>query len=239
MEQFAILIPAAGRSSRFAVAQNKLHSLINTKSVLARSIEAFLGRSDVAEVVVAVSDDQSVDEARPKLPSDVLRLIEGNERITLCAGGECRAKSVRNALQAIRSNASWVAVHDAARPLVTSQLIDRVFTCAVQRGAAAPAVPVKYTVKLAGTTLPSKIERTIPRENLWLMQTPQAARRSDLLDAYEACPLPLESITDDVQLLELAGRPVWLTEGDEQNVKITTLLDLEFARHVAADRQAL
>ena len=99
-----------------------------------------------------------------------------------------------------------------------------------RRGAAVPALPVSLTIKEATGPLPSRVRRTVPRHELWAMQTPQVMRRADLTDAFARCPVPLEQVTDDVQLLELLGREVWLIPGDERNVKITTPVDLEIAR---------
>ena len=123
----------------------------------------------------------------------------------------------------------WVAVHDAARPLVSQELIDRTLAAAVEHGAAVPALPVHLTIKQATGPLPARVERTIPRQTLWAMQTPQIMRRAALLEAFEKCPLPLDQVTDDVQLIELAGGAVWLVEGEERNLKITTASDLKIA----------
>jgi 2-C-methyl-D-erythritol 4-phosphate cytidylyltransferase len=91
-------------------------------------------------------------------------------------------------------------------------------------------MPVSLTIKRATGPLPARVECTVPRQNLWAMQTPQIARRADLLDAYARCPIPLDQVTDDVQLIELAGGQVWLAPGDERNLKITTQMDLIVAR---------
>jgi 2-C-methyl-D-erythritol 4-phosphate cytidylyltransferase len=123
----------------------------------------------------------------------------------------------------------WVAVHDAARPLVTGELVRRTLAAARQYGAAVPALPITLTVKQAKGPLPAVVERTIPRQALWAMQTPQVMRRADLLAAYAACPVPLGEVTDDAQLLELAGREVWLVDGEERNLKVTTAADLRLA----------
>ena len=103
---------------------------------------------------------------------------------------------------------------------------------AVRHGAAVPATPVSLTIKEAEGPLPAKVVRTLPRARLWAMQTPQVMRRDDLLaafDAYGARGLPWEGVTDDVQLLELAGHDVWLVEGEERNLKVTTAQDLRLA----------
>ena len=111
------------------------------------------------------------------------------------------------------ASVEWVAVHDAARPLVSQELIDRVLAAAVEHGAAAPAVPSVATLKEAVGPLPAPVERTLPRGTVWATQTPQIARRADLLHAYTRCPIGLGQITDDAQLLEAAGLGVWLVEG--------------------------
>ena len=90
-------------------------------------------------------------------------------------------------------------------------------------------MPVALTIKQADGPLPAKVRATVPRHTLWAMQTPQAMRREDILAAFSACSLPLDQVTDDAQLLELASRDVWLVEGEERNLKITTRTDLQIA----------
>ena len=94
-------------------------------------------------------------------------------------------------------------------------------------------------IKQATGPLPAKVERTVPRSELWAMQTPQIMRRTDLLEAFEKCPIPLDQVTDDVQLLELIGKPVMLVPGEERNLKLTTAMDLRIAEMILneANRQ--
>jgi len=217
MSSLAVILPAAGRSTRFG-GSDKLRTLMAGKTVLARTVAAFVDRPDVAAVIL-VSREGGPTYTHPKL-----RVV---------AGGASRAESVRNGLLAVDASVEWVAVHDAARPLASRDLIDRTFAAARQHGAAAPALPVTATVKQATGPLPAVVERTVPRDGLWAMQTPQVMRRAELVEAYERCPVPLETVTDDVQLLELAGRPVWLVPGDEANLKVTTQLDLRVAELIA------
>jgi 2-C-methyl-D-erythritol 4-phosphate cytidylyltransferase len=98
-------------------------------------------------------------------------------------------------------------------------------------------MPVALTVKRAGQ-VPGPIDCTVPREHLWAMQTPQIARRSDLLEAFDRCPIPLEQVTDDLQLLELIGRPAHLVPGEERNLKLTTPIDLRLAELLLAGDDA-
>jgi 2-C-methyl-D-erythritol 4-phosphate cytidylyltransferase len=215
MQRFAVIIPAGGSSSRFGGGRNKLLAPLAGETVLMRAIRAF-GRDDVATTVIAT--------AKGILP-------EGTSYRT-CEGGPSRAHSVLNALRTLEAEIEWVAVHDAARPLVTQALINRTFEAAVKYGAAVPALPVALTVKEADGPLPAKVKRTVPRQTLWAMQTPQVMRRADLLSAFERCPLPLEQITDDAQLLELAGFDVWLVAGEDRNIKITTAQDMLVAETI-------
>ncbi|HTL30578.1 MAG TPA: 2-C-methyl-D-erythritol 4-phosphate cytidylyltransferase [Tepidisphaeraceae bacterium] len=218
--RIAVILPAAGQSTRFG--KDKLQERLGDRTVLSRSIEAFTKRNDVAQIIIATS--KAAQSPGAPGPGGIDR------RIKACAGGSNRAESVLNALRATDPTIEWIAVHDAARPLVSQQLIDRTLAAAIEHGAAVPAMPVHLTIKKARGPLPARVEQTIPRHELWSMQTPQIARRAALLEAFERCPIPLDQITDDMQLLELAGQEVWLIPGEEQNLKITTPVDLELAR---------
>jgi 2-C-methyl-D-erythritol 4-phosphate cytidylyltransferase len=220
MPDFAVILPAAGKAVHFGGHKNKRLYELREQTVLRRSIDAFRQRRDVAQIVLPMSDDAMIEH-----------VMEGHNdpRIRSAQGGASRAQSVWNALNVVRQDVEWVAVHDAARPLVSQGLIDSTLRTASQFGAAVPALAVALTIKEAKGPLPAKVLRTVPRQNLWAMQTPQIARRADLLAAFESCPIPLEDVTDDVQLLELAGKDVCLVPGDERNLKITTQLDLRTA----------
>jgi 2-C-methyl-D-erythritol 4-phosphate cytidylyltransferase len=214
---FAVILPAAGRSLRFGGGgRDKLLEPLGGQPVIARSVQAFLQRADVGLVIIPTNQRERIEPVV-------------DPRVQFCPGGPSRAESVLNALREIPERFEWVAVHDAARPLVSQRLIDRTFAAARQHGAAVPALPIALTVKQAAGPLPARVERTVPRKNLWAMQTPQVMRRDELLAAYAKCPIPLSDVTDDTQLLELAGREVWLVEGEERNLKITTPADLRVA----------
>ncbi|HEY2585699.1 MAG TPA: 2-C-methyl-D-erythritol 4-phosphate cytidylyltransferase [Tepidisphaeraceae bacterium] len=229
MSPFAIILPAAGRSVRFGGTRGKLLEPLAGEPVLRHSVRAFLCRGDVASIVLATSTDDI------SALTDALGSEARDPRLRFCRGGESRAESVRNALEAVPPEIHWVAVHDAARPLVSQEVIDRTFDAAREHGAAVPALPVALTIKRAAGPLPAKVEQTVPRHTLWAMQTPQAMRREELAEAYAACQLPLDQITDDAQLLELICREVWLVRGDEHNLKITTRTDLKVAEMILAD----
>jgi 2-C-methyl-D-erythritol 4-phosphate cytidylyltransferase len=225
---FAVILPAAGLSRRFGA--DKLRASLAGSAVLWRTIDAFARRvgTDVASIVLAVPGGVDVWDGAP---ADIVALRDTGA-LQAVEGGPSRAHSVLNALRGVPDSVEFVAVHDAARPLVSQALIDRAFAHARTHGSAIPALPVKLTIKQATGPLPAAVQRTLPRSTLWEMQTPQVARRRDLLDAFARCPLPLDQVTDDGQLLELAGLTVWLVEGEERNLKLTTPQDLLLAEQL-------
>lgn len=230
MSPVAVLIPAAGLSTRFG--RNKLHEMLLGKSVLLRTVEAFLSHPATASIVIATPQGH---RPRDTLPADLRVLVDQTPRIRLVEGGSSRAHSVQLALNA-SLDLDWVAVHDAARPLVSRELIDRLYAHADAHGSAIPALPVKLTIKQAKGPLPAPVQVTLPRAELWEMQTPQVMRRVNLISAFAKCTQALETITDDAQLLEVAGQQVWLVPGEEQNLKLTTPHDLHVAERLLAER---
>ena len=220
---FAVILVAAGRGTRFG--GDKLAIDVNGRSVFSRSLRPFLDRPDVA-CVVAVTDPAM----REVLTASLAPEDQGSARLRWCDGGACRAQSVHAGLLVLEAEAreaQFVAIHDAARPAVSGELIDRVFAAAVKSGAAIPAVPATETIKRVRNGV---VAETPPRSELVAVQTPQAMRRVWLIAAFARCPIPLEQITDDAQLLELAGYPVRVVDGDRSNLKITTPDDVERVR---------
>lgn len=221
-DSFAVVLPAAGLSTRFG--RNKLAENLRGVPVFVRSVRAFLSfpANEIAAVVIAYP---------PGVEKADLPFVDAfdDPRLQWVPGGATRADSVRLATLAVPASIERIAIHDAARPLVSADLIRRCFAHAIEHGNASPAMPVKLTVKEAAGPLPAVVRRTLVRGDLWEMQTPQVMRRADLLAAYASCPIPLDQITDDAQLLELAGHAVWLISGEERNLKITTPTDMHVA----------
>lgn len=232
--KLAVILPAGGKSVRFGGRQNKLLVELAGIRVLWRTIEAFIGRPEVAQLVLAAGE--SIRQAVETDPAAQTIARRWKTKWKVVDGGTSRAHSVLNGLRAVDESIDWVAVHDAARPLVSSELIGSTFAAAQKHGAAVPALPVMLTIKQAHGPLPAPVRQTIPRSSLWTMQTPQIMRRLDLIDAFARCPLPLEEVTDDAQVLELAGKEVWLVEGEECNLKITTRTDLLLAEQLLNGR---
>ena len=156
--------------------------------------------------------------------------------IDIVLGGAERFDSVANALAKIRDDVELVAIHDAARPAVTSLMIDSVFGAAAKTGAALLAVPVSDTVKRGDDQ--GKVEATVPRKGLWLAQTPQVFRRDWLVQAYASRGKLGAEITDDAQLIEAAGHCVYLVTGSPSNIKITAREDIALAEAILKSRPA-
>jgi 2-C-methyl-D-erythritol 4-phosphate cytidylyltransferase len=222
MGPFAVILPAAGRSTRFGDPKTKkIFADLDGRPVWIRSVEAFAHRDDVAQIVLAISpDDRPIFEERHEAIVSFLQL-------TLVDGGEHRVDSVAAGLAAAKPECRYVAVHDAARPCLEPALIDRVFLAARKDGAAVPGLPVTDTLKRAEAD--GRIVETVPRAGLFGVQTPQAFRRDWMEHAYaERARWP--GVTDDAQLLEAAGYRCRIVEGSVYNLKITRAADLPLAR---------
>lgn len=221
MSKFAVILPAAGKSSRFMQHQSKKKVFVELKGrpVWVRSAEAFCNRDDVVQTLIVVSPEDMEWFKEKFLPNLAFMNIE------IVAGGAERADSVKNALARVQADVDFVAVHDAARPLIVKEWIDRVFRAAEQHGAALLATPVTSTLKRVDAN--SQIEQTVSRANLWAAQTPQVFRRQLLLDAY-ARQGALQP-TDEAQLVEQFGHPVRIVEGSPLNIKITNQEDFRMA----------
>lgn len=220
MAKFAVILPAAGKSSRFHDAHYKKPFVpLENRAVWLHSAERFINRDDVKQVIIVVSPEDR-EEFDFKFGANVAIL-----GIDVVNGGAERSDSVAQALARVKPNIEYVAVHDAARPCLANEWIDKVFAAAEQTGAAILAIPVGGTLKRSrdGKT----ISETVPREKLWEAQTPQVFLRQLLLDAHAKCSGTPS--TDDAQLVERLGHSVTIVPGSPINLKITTKEDLRLA----------
>ena len=223
----AALVAAAGSSNRMGGGDKQLLELDGVP-VLVRTLLALQNARRVDTIVVAAREEHLVE---------ISRLCK-EYGITKCAkvvrGGESRVHSVLlAALEA--GDAELLAVQDGARPLTTPELIDEVIALAERCGAAAPAVAVKDTVKVAGSG--GAVERTLDRSVLRAVQTPQVFQAVLLKAALQAALESGAEITDDCSAVERLGKTVYLTEGDEANLKITTPTDLILAEALLRARE--
>ena len=228
MPEFAVILPAAGRSSRFGdPSTRKVYADLLGKPVWRRAAELFRGRADVVEVVLAISAEDRAMFGREHAS------IAGSLGIEVIDGGEERSETIARALSALTSTAEYVAVHDAARPCAEASLIDAVFAAAVAHGAALPGLAVTDTLKRLDAG--GKVGATVPRGGLIAVQTPQAFRR-DLLERAYARRREVGAVTDDAQLVEAIGVRCQVVEGSWANLKITVGADLARAAAIIRER---
>lgn len=222
MATFAVILPAAGRSSRFHDQYyKKPFAPLENRAVWLHSAERFLNRNDVKQVLLVISaEDQEAFYS--KFGANVAIL-----GVEVVLGGAERSDSVANAIAQVRSEVDFIAIHDAARPCIAEEWIDRVFDAAERTGAAMLGIPLAGTIKRVGAD--HLVKETVSRENLWEAQTPQVFRRQLLIDAYAR--RGREPATDDAQLVERLGQPVTMVQGSPINLKITTKEDLRLAAH--------
>lgn len=220
----AVVIPAAGSGRRMGgVAKPWIE--LDGEPVLLRSLRPFLAHPRVQWVVVALRQE---DVATP--PSWMRQL---DARVRLVAGGEERGSSVMRALEQVPADAAVVLVHDAARPLVTREVIDRTLAAVGENQGAIAALPLADTVK---RVVGGRVVETPERSELYRAQTPQAFPAKLLRDAYHAAALLGRLGTDDASVVERFGGHVVVVEGDPQNFKVTEPGDVAIAETLLARR---
>lgn len=221
----AVILPAAGRSQRFQAAgdQKKIFAPLAGRPVWEYAAERLRSFEAVGPMVVVIAE---MDRCRWETEfAASLRRLE----ITMVTGGSERVESVQAALRVL-PDTEWIAVHDAARPLITRQDITAVLSEANQHGAAILATPVRGTLK---QDVGDRSDcRTLDRSRIWEAQTPQVFRGDWLREAYGRWRGRV--VTDDAQLVELAGHPVRLVQGSDTNLKITRPEDLRIAEALLA-----
>lgn len=220
MPKVAVILAAAGGSSRFKDPHyKKQFAILNGKAVWLHSAEKFLNRDDVKQLIVVVSPEDRPDFVS-KFGANLA--VMG---IDLVSGGKERFESVQNALAKVRDEIDLVCIHDAARPCLADSWLDEVIAVAAKSGAAILATEVTSTVKRSRDG--KVIDETVPRDHLYLAQTPQVFDRSLLVKAFAA--RAATQPTDEAQLVEKLGQKVSLVKGSPLNIKITTKGDLALA----------
>jgi 2-C-methyl-D-erythritol 4-phosphate cytidylyltransferase len=220
------IIVAAGSSRRMGF--NKLFATIARKPVIAHAIQAFERSRSVTEIIIVARKDQH-DEI-----TELARAKSFKKVRSIIAGGEHRQDSVRAGLDRLDDEAKYVAVHDAARPLVTSEQIEDVYAQCRVHGAAALAEPINDTPKRADVDL--MITASVDRHQLYAMQTPQIFERGLIEEAYRAVYAGNVSVTDEVSAVERLGSKVVLVLNEDFNFKITYPRDLALAEFVLKQR---
>lgn len=224
----AVIIVAAGRGVRAAGGGEgpKQFRLVGGVRMLLRAIRPFAAHPRVGPIVIALPE---ADAANP--PAWLAPLL--SDRLRAVAGGEERRQSVANALAVIPAGATLVLVHDAARPFADRDLIDRVIAVAELGVCAVPAIPLSDTIKETDTA--GLVVRTVPRERLVAVQTPQGFPRDLLETAHHKARGDTTLVaTDDALLCERLGHPVRVVAGSSRNIKVTTPDDFAQAEAIAA-----
>lgn len=243
------IIPAAGASRRFGLG-DKLGQDLGGRALLLRTVELFTKRDEVRSIIVAAPpDEDDFEQFRERYGAPL-----GFHGVRIVPGGRIeRWETVKLALEAVPEDATHIAVHDAARPAASEELIDRVFEAAKVHAAVVPGLTVTATVKRVGEETVSAaeddllasailgdagregvsarfVEATLPRERLVLAQTPQVFEASLLRRAYAS--IDPAGTTDDASVVERLGERVVVVEGDPRNIKVTTPDDLALVRAI-------
>ncbi|KUG21850.1 2-c-methyl-d-erythritol 2,4-cyclodiphosphate synthase [hydrocarbon metagenome] len=217
------IIPAGGMGKRLKANMAKQYLKLNQKPILVNTLQVFQESQIIDEIILVLPKADLISAGQE------LRNKYGLNKVTkIVAGGNERQDSVRNGLAAIDNKCDLVLVHDAVRPFITERMIREVIAAAKVTGAASVGVKAKETIKEAGKD--NVVAITIPRNNIWLTQTPQAFKLEILKKAYKkACDEKFYG-TDDASLVERMGIKVKMVAGSYDNIKITTPEDLEMAR---------
>eukprot|EP01039_Chlorochromonas_danica_P006102 gene6102-6719_t len=226
VSQVAVVLLAGGKGKRMKSITPKQFLPVLGKPVFLRSLDVFRSMKEVVTTIVIVLDESYRHEYR--------FLLEEDPRIIWADPGAERQDSVFNGLSKVPDNCSLVAIHDAARPLVTVKEVMRCLEDAQQHGAAVLGVPMKATVKESADG--EFVLRTIPRSRLWEIHTPQVAKKELFLEGFAKVQAERLEVTDDVSVIEALGKPVKLTLGEYTNIKLTTPDDLQIAEQILRER---
>ena len=217
------IILGAGNGTRMNIDKSKLLLEINGKTVIERSVDAFLDIADVDEVIVTAREQDM----------DVFSQLITDERVSFVIGGDTRQQSVKNAVDTI-DDAELIMIHDGARPLVSEEVISNTIRCAKENKAAATGVMVKDTIKVIDND--KNIVDTPERSTLVAIQTPQIFDFKLYKTALDKAQADGMDFTDDCRLVEYMGNTVKVVLGDYSNIKITTPDDVVIANQILEQR---
>ena len=219
------VIVAAGTASRMG-GIDKVMAPLGGEPMIAKTVRTFQYCDAVSEIVIVTREDLIVP---------ITNLCKDMPKVTtVVCGGKSRQESVNLGLNALSGKIKLAAVHDGARPLITWQVIDRAIRAANTYGAAAPAIPVKDTIKVVQGGV---VKTTPDRATLFAVQTPQVFDFDLLRGALKKAELDGAQVTDDCSAVERMGVAVKIVEGDERNIKVTTPLDLKIAEMLLEEMQ--
>ncbi len=225
--RFPAVVAAAGIGSRMAADKPKQYLSIAGKTVLEHTLETLHQHPNIGDIVVVVHPEDAYFQSLPLATAPWL---------TTVIGGKERADSVLAGLKTL-NNDGWVLVHDAARPCISHQDIDRLLAIYSEGIGGILATPVRDTMKRASIQTPAQIAHSEDREGLWHALTPQFFPRQHLIEALEQCLEKGLNITDEASAMEQTQQPVKLVEGAASNIKITRPADLALAEFYLSRRE--
>jgi len=222
------IIVAGGSSQRMGF--DKLFAPLNGRPVVAHSIAAFENTASVHDIILVGRADRLSDY------EEIVRRQGFGKISAVIPGGARRQDSVQKGLERLAQDCTFVAVHDAARPLVRPEMIEKIYQCAKRHGAAASGAPVRDTLKRVDGEL--RVIGAIDRSNLYAVETPQIFRRDLLAEAYRAIANAALEMTDEISAVERIEGPIMLLPNEEPNFKITYPADLPLGELVLRQRGA-
>jgi len=213
------IVLAAGKGSRFYSRKSKVAVLLEGKPVIYYSL-SILNRHNKVDEIVVVANSENIKEV-----SKIIKRNKFDKVKNIVLGGQERSDSVLMGLRSLNPEAKYVLIHDAARPFISKKMISSLLSAARKYKAAILGVPVKDTIKEVSK---SKVQKTLKRDRLWQVQTPQVFRSSLIFKAY--AKRGFSKATDDAMLVEKMGGKIRVVKGSYSNIKITTLEDLALAK---------
>jgi 2-C-methyl-D-erythritol 4-phosphate cytidylyltransferase len=231
IQRVAAVIPAAGTGRRMEAAIPKQFLMLGDVPLLLHSLQVFERAACISQVILVVPKDE-----RERTLSEIIARYGIKKIVKVVAGGATRQESVYHGLQETDPEAEVVVVHDAVRPFVTEDLIERSIAAAQKSGGAIVAVSMKETVKQVGED--GHILHTVDRAQLWLAQTPQTFRRALLMEGYRKAEYDGFHATDEAAVMERLGHKVAIVPGRWDNIKITTPEDFQMAEAILAGRRS-
>ena len=225
LKKCGAVIVAAGTASRMG-GIDKVMAPLQGEPMIARTVRTFQNCDAISEIVIVTREDLIVP---------ITNLCREMPKVkAVVRGGKSRQESVGLGLNTLSNKVKLVAVHDGARPLITWEVIDRAVRAANSYGAAAPAIPVKDTIKVVEGRV---VKNTPDRSTLFAVQTPQVFDFDLLRGALKKAEADGAAVTDDCSAVELMGMSVKIVEGDEHNIKVTTPMDLKIAEMLLEDEK--
>ncbi len=228
MEKVTAIIVAGGSGKRMGTTIKKQYLKLKGKEILAYSIQAFERCHFIDEIIVVVAEEE-IEYVRKQ----IVDKYELNKVTRIVAGGKERQDSVYNGLMATEGESTYVMIHDGARPFIKEETILKCLLMTKEKKASIVAVPVKDTVKICDSQS-RVVEKTPNRNCLWSVQTPQSFEYKLLMQAYDYAQKQNLQVTDDSMIVEAFGKEVYIVEGEDTNIKITTPIDIIIGESILA-----